>query len=333
MESTSLPQTYNALVASKPGEKPNIESLSLPKPGTNQLLVKVAYAPLNPADIVAMKGFTFSKLNSHLIGAEGSGTVVALGENLKIPFTIGQKVHVKGPGTMGQYVLADSSSVWPVQGDLSLDEAAAHFSPGVVVYMGILAAQGGHKAAIHTVGSSNIGRMLIRYFKEKGIKTINIVRRDDCIQELKDEGADYVLNSTAADFEAKLKEIAEKEQATIAFDAIGGDFSGKVIAAQPPGSICYVYGALGGSTNISVNMMELAKGKNVSSFSLPLYVEKMAKDGKLGEFLSEVHSKLGTTLRTNVSKVFKLEEIEEALAYYKENSSKGKVLIQPNESL
>ena len=330
MQSTALPQTYQALIASKPGEKPKIDSLPLPNPGNNQVLVKIAYAPMNPADIAAMKGFTFSKLNSHLIGAEGSGIVVALGENLKTPFNIGQKVHVKGPGTMGQYVLADSSSIWPVQGDLSLEQAAAHFSPGVVVYMSILADKGGHKAAIHTVGSSAIGRSFIRYFKEKGIKTINIVRKEEFIQELKDEGADYVLNSTAPDFEAQLKEIAEKEQATVAFDAIGGDFSGKVVAAQPSGSTCYVYGALGGSTQIAVNIMELAKGKNVSSFSLLIYMERLGKEGKAGEFLSEVHSKLGTTLKTNVAKIFKLEEIEEALASYKENSSKGKILLQPN---
>jgi len=36
-------------------------------------------------------------------------------------------------------------------------------------------------------------------------------------------------------------------------------------------------------------------------------------------------------LRTNIHKVFKLEEVSEALAYYKENSSKGKILLQPNE--
>ncbi len=203
MESTSLPETYKALIVAKPGEQPRVESRPLPKPGNNQILVKIAYAALNPSDIMMMHSSSLSS-KSDLVGIEGSGTVVALGENLKIPFTIGQKVHVGGPGTMGQYLLVDCFGAWPIQGDLPLENAAAHINPGTVLYMGNLAAEGGHKAAIHTAGSSALGRMFIRFCKEKGIKTINIVRRDDYIQELKDEGADYVLNSTAPDFEVLL---------------------------------------------------------------------------------------------------------------------------------
>ena len=329
MESTSLPETYQALVTTSPGQPPKVDTLPLPKPGENQILVKVAFAPINPSDIASMYGGYVQKLN--IIGLEGSGTVVALGQNLKVPFTVGQKVHLRGPGTMGQYILVDCFSAWPVQGDLSLENAAAHIvNPGTAVYMATLAQQGGHKAAIHTAGSSALGRMLIRYFKEKGIKLINIVRRDDFTQELKDEGADYVLNSTAPDFEAQLKEIAEKEQATIAFDAIAGDFTNKVITAQPAGSICYVYGGLGGRAVNSISIMELFKGKKITGLYLTNYVTEQAKTGKIQEFFKEVHSRLGTTFKTSVQKVFKLEEIHEALAYYKENSSKGKILLQPN---
>ena len=327
MDSTTLPETYKVLVPGKPA--PKIETVPLQKPGDNQILVKVAYAPINPSDIASMYGGYVQQVN--LIGFEGSGTVVAVGENLKIPFTVGQKVHLRGPGTMGQYILVDCFSAWPVQGDLSLEQAAAHIvNPGTAVYMASLVQQGGHKAAIHTAGSSALGRMLIRYFKEKGIKLINIVRRDDFTQELKDEGADYVLNSTAPDFEAQLKEIAEKEQATIAFDAIAGDFTNKVVTAQPAGSICYVYGGLGGRAVNSISIMELFKGKQITGLYLTNYVTEQAKTGKIQEFFKEVHSRLGTTFKTSVQKVFKLEEIVEALAYYKEHSSKGKILLQPN---
>jgi len=327
MESTTLPETYNALIA---GAQPKVESRPLPKPGNNQILVKVAYAPINPSDIASMYGKYVNK-DSELVGLEGAGTVVALGENLKVPFTVGQKVHLRGPGTMGQYIVVDCFAAWPVQGDLSLENAASHIvNPGTCVYMAALATEGGHKAIIHTAGSSALGRMIIRYFKEKGIKTINIVRRDDFTEELKGLGADYVLNSTAPDFEAQLKEIAEKEQATIAFDAIAGDFTGKVVTAQPAGSICYVYGGLGGRAVTNLSIMELFKGKRVSGLYLTNYVTELAKTGKIREFFQEIHSRLGTTFSTNVHKVFKLEEIAEALAYYKEHSSKGKILLQPN---
>ncbi|RYE37867.1 MAG: hypothetical protein EOP48_27990, partial [Sphingobacteriales bacterium] len=152
--------TYRALTTTSPGQPPKVDSLPLPKPGDNQILVKVAYAPINPSDIASMYGGYVKK--DILIGLEGAGTVVALGENLKVPFTVGQKVHLRGPGTMAQYILVDSFSAWPVQGDLSLENASAHIvNPGTAVYMATLAAKGGHKAAIHTAGSSALGRMIL----------------------------------------------------------------------------------------------------------------------------------------------------------------------------
>jgi NADPH2:quinone reductase len=86
--------------------------------------------------------------------------------------------------------------------------------------------------------------MMIRLFKQRGIKTINTVRQDKYIDELKKEGADYVLNSESPDFETQLKEIAAREGATLGFDAINGDFTTKILNCQPPNSICYAYGAL-----------------------------------------------------------------------------------------
>lgn len=330
MEPSTLPETYKAIVAVKFGEPPKIATLPLPKPGNNQILVKVAFAPMNPSDIDSQNG-KYGLPSGTLVGLEGSGIVVALGENLKIPFTIGQKVHLRGPGTWGEYIVVNTNAAYPIQGDLSLEQAAPHIvNPGTALYMARMAIEGGHKAAIHTAGSSALGRMLIRYCKWKGFPLINIVRRDDYIQELKDEGADYVLNSSAPDFEAKLKEIAEKEQATIAFDAIAGDLTNKVITAQPAGSVCNVYGGMGGHFVTNISIMELFKGKKISGHNFAAYFEGLIKAGKDEEFFNEIHSKLDTIFKTNVQKVFKMDEIVEALAYYEKNSSKGKILLQPN---
>ncbi len=262
-------------------------------------------------------------------GAEGSGTIVAVGTNLKKPHKIGDKVCITGPGTYSQYIIANSETIQAVPEKLSLEQAASHFvNPATAYYMGSLAE--GHKAAIHTVGSSALGRMLIRYFKHKGIKLINIVRKDEYIEELKAEGADYVLNSQAPDFEQKLKELAEKENATIAFDPIGGDFTNTVIKAQPPRSICYVYGSISAFSVNKIDIMELFKGKVVAGFLIFQKIAEMAQKGELGKFFAGVHSLLGTVFYNKVQKVFSIDQLDEAIAYAHANSSKGKVLIRPN---
>jgi len=65
--------------------------------------------------------------------------------------------------------------------------------------------KGEHKAVLHNTGASALEKMPIRELKEIGVKSINLMKRDECIQELKDIGADYVLNIKDKDFEANLK--------------------------------------------------------------------------------------------------------------------------------
>ena len=200
-------QTYKALVKLGRNSEPSIQEFPLPNPGPDQVLVKIHSTPINPSTVLRLNGKfgAFKENEPNFLGGEGSGIIVALGEDLKISHKIGDKVHVLGMGTFGEYLLATLEQVFPIKGDLGFEQAACHFSnSGTVLYMAHTIVKDGHKAAIHTAGSSALGRMLIRYFKHKGIKLINIVRKDEYIEELKAEGADYVLNSTAPDFEAKL---------------------------------------------------------------------------------------------------------------------------------
>lgn len=330
---STLPETYKTLYgSSNPGGQPKIDQIPLPKPADNQVLVKIEFAPINPSDAGVLHGTRkYTSQTPHPAGLEGSGTIVAVGQNLKVAHQVGDRVHVAGYGTMGQYLLTEAENCSPIQGDLSFEEAASHYiNPATVYLMGLKVEQGGHKAAIHTVGSSALGKMLIRYFKLKGIPLINIVRKDEYIEELKREGADYVLNSQASDFETQLKELAAKEKATIAFDAICGEFTTKVIKAQPRGSIIYVYGGLAGNDVTGLELLDLAPEKSVTGLIVFTYLEKLRKNGELNKFYNEIHALLPTVFRTEIQKVFGLEEINEALAYYEANSSKGKVLIRPN---
>ncbi len=327
----SLPQTFRILYpATIPGGKPRFEQIPFPTPGDNEVVVKIEYAPLNPSDIGVMRGYSkYSNKDPYPVGQEGSGTVVSVGTNLKVSHKVGDRVHVADAGTYGQFIISNSEYVSPILGDLSFEEAASHcVNPATVYLMGLKAEEGGHKAAIHTAGSSALGRMLIRYFKHKGIKLINIVRNDSYIEELKAEGADYVLNSQAPGFEAKLKELAEKENATIAFDAISGSFTAKVVAAQPKDSVCYLYGALEGPELKGFTFLKLLKKKSLATLLMAEYLEEFREKGELAKFFDEVHALLPTLFASKIQKVYKMEDLDEALAFSEKNSSKGKILFK-----
>jgi NADPH:quinone reductase-like Zn-dependent oxidoreductase len=89
-----------------------------------------------------------------------------------------------------------------------------------------------------------IGRMLVRYFKANGVHVINVVRRQEQVDILKNEGAEYVLNSSDPEFTKNLEALSAELKATIAFDAIGGEQTATILSALPNGSKVLIYGAL-----------------------------------------------------------------------------------------
>lgn len=332
MAQSTLPKTYKRFVGEKDNKMGYIEEVPLVLPGENEVLVKMAFAPLNPFDLGVMYGWYSEEKGKTTIGLEGSGEIVAIGTNLKSPHKVGDKVHVYAFGTWGQYLLAPSDRVFPIIDNISMEEAASHIiNPGTVMLMARLAEQGKHKAAINTVGSSSLGRMLIRLFKSRGIKLINIVRKEKYVKELLQEGADYVLVSTEPDFEKKLEEIAKKEQATVTFDALGGDHTGKILKLLPEGSTVYVYDVLAGRYLNGIDVNELLfKGKTLKSYSLTKYIFNSLNEEERAAFYKEFHSKLSGPLKTKIQKIFPLEKYEEAIALFNEKSSEGKILFSLN---
>src|SRR5207245_3482469 len=86
---------------------------------------------------------------------------------------------------------------------------------------------------------SSLGQMLVRICSADGIGLVNIVRRAEQAQLLRDLGAVHVLDSSQPDFAERLAEAIRATGATIAFDAIGGgSLAGDILTAmeraQPP---------------------------------------------------------------------------------------------------
>lgn len=325
-------RTFRALRVIKAGELPVVENLEVPTPGKNQILVRIHFAPINPSDLMNAKGlYPSGQQIPFTPGFEGSGVVEAVGTDLLLPHKVGDRVSVIGQGTWGEYVLLESHYAVPILPENTLEEAASHFvNPCTVICMveeEVL--KGGHKAVIHTAGSSALGRMLIKYLKQAGVKSINIVRKDDYKQELLDIGADYVLNSSDPEFTENLKKISHEVNATLCFEAVGGDLFGKVLSAMPRGSHVLSYGALESPVLNGITVKDvLFSQKTVRGFWLSSFFGTYS-DQQKGELLRKSQLNLKTSLKSDVSKVFKYEQYADAVAYYNLHSSKGKILFSP----
>jgi NADPH:quinone reductase len=117
--------------------------------------------------------------------------------------------------------------------------------------------------------------MIIRVFKEAGIKLINVVRREEQVEMLKNEyGADIVLNSTSEDFDAELYKLAQESNATVALDAVAGEMPGRLLNAMPVDSILISYGQLSEQKIGPVNPVTfIFRNQRIEPFLLPYWLQ------------------------------------------------------------
>lgn len=190
------------------------------------------------------------------------------------------------------------------------------------------ARRAGHRAAVHTAAASALGRMMLRLGRRLGFPIIHVVRRAAQVDLLRGLGAAEVLDSSEADFDSRLKDACERLRATVAFDPVAGDMTGRVLAAMPQGSRAIVYGSLSGAP-CSVPAAQLVyERKAVEGFWLSDWVAKRGLLG-LAKMALATQRLLAADFATTVRARVPLEQAAEAIEVYKRDMTGGKVLIIP----
>lgn len=225
----------------------SLEEKTFPEPKGNQVLVKMEAAPINPSDLFLMTaGVDFENATfepgkvtmpvapqvaagqaarmgkPQTVGNEGAGEVIAAGDGEMAQSLLGQRVACVPGCAFGEYAIADAMMCLPL-GEHSSEEGASSFvNPMTALGFAETARREGHEAIIHAAAASNLGQMLNRICQEDGLGLVNIVRKDEQAQLLKDQGAAHVVNSSDDDFEKKLAEAVGATGAFLGFDPIGG---------------------------------------------------------------------------------------------------------------
>ena len=147
----------------------------VPRPGAGQVLVRMAAAPVNPADFAFMKGqYGVRKPLPTVPGLEGSGLVVAAGGGLAARFLVGRRVACVAPdhsdGTWAEYLVASPHRCMPLRRGVSLEQGAtALVNPLSAWAMLDLARRGGHRTVVQTAAAGALGRMLLRLCRRFGL--------------------------------------------------------------------------------------------------------------------------------------------------------------------
>ncbi|GIF97043.1 zinc-dependent alcohol dehydrogenase family protein [Catellatospora citrea] len=248
-----------ALVAGKIGEPSDVlrlESRPVPAPEARQALVRVKATPIHASDLHVLRGrygFTprFPAVGGNM---ECVGWVEALGPDCA-GLRIGERVvvvavpAVPGPevaGTWQEYLVADPWRLVPIPDGLS-DSSACQLAVNPLTALLLvtreLDVQPG-EWLLQTAAGSTVGRLIIALSRHLGIRTINVVRRRDAVDEIKALGGDEVICTQDEDLLQRVAEIAGPGGVRKAVDCVAGVVGAQVSQALAPGGEVVVYGAL-----------------------------------------------------------------------------------------
>ncbi|CAM6040728.1 unnamed protein product [Sphagnum compactum] len=265
-----------------------LEIVVRPKPiaSPGNVVIRLTVRAVNPIDSrIIRENWLRNLADEHhyhpVIGSEGFGHITEVGEGVT-KFKVNQRVVPilywkyylgKGEGAWQDYVEVAEEDVVHIPDNVS-DDAAAQFLINPWTAYGLLSEIGVKEGEylLQTAAASVIGRQVIQICKHLKIKTINVVRRDNVIPELKAIGADVVINSSTEDMVSRVKELTGGKGAFAAIDAVGGILTKSVGNSLRNGGRLFVYGTLGGP-DVVLSSADLIRDIDVKFFRLTKFVE------------------------------------------------------------
>ena len=306
----------------------------LPRPRHGEVLVRIAAAPANPSDLMFLTGLYGQRKRLPVVpGFEGSGVVVGSGGGFMSRFLKGRRVACAAPfdgdGTWAEYMVAPAAQCIPLRKSVDLEQAASMIvNPFTAWALVETARASGARGVVQTAAASALGRMVVRLARSRGLHLVNVVRRDEQVRLLEAEGAAHVLNSESEDFDERLKELCTRLGATVAFEAVAGELTGRVLRAMPKGGRAIVYGALSQDGCLVDPRSLIFEDKRVEGFWLSKWLLEMNPLSRL-LVAGRVQKLLASELKTEVRARLPLERAAEGLRQYKHEMTGGKVIFVP----
>ena len=315
-----------------------IQEKELPVLNSDEVLIEIAAAPLNPSDLAFIQGgYNIRKALPAIPGFEGAGKVIQTGSSTVAKNMHGNRVSFFSQsdrgGSWSTHIPVNAGDCVAIGNELP-DEQAACFSvnPFTAYAMVDLAGRHGSKAIIQNAAAGQVGKFINVLAERASIQVISIVRKEEHVNMLKTAGNKFVLWNQEEDFLQKLKELASSLDAHIAFDAVGGEQGGQLLGAMPDDSMLYLYGALGGRTLSEIPATDVIfSRKSIQGFNMNEWKDKL--DSKSFQDISTQLQELFSEgiLKTEIQGSFPLAEYEKALMQYIRGMSAGKALLLPNK--
>jgi putative PIG3 family NAD(P)H quinone oxidoreductase len=263
----------HAVVISEPGGPEVLQWAEVPdpEPGPDEVLVEVAAAGVNRADLMQRQGLYPPPPGAPPYpGLECSGVVTALGDGVS-GWQVGQQVcALLAGGGYAEKVAVPAGQLLPVPKSGTLIEAAALPETACTVYSNVFLTAGlraGETLLVHG-GGSGIGTMAIQLARHAGARVAVTAGSREKLDVCRDLGADITINYREEDFVDALMTATDGHGADVILDIVGAAYLARNIAAlAPDGRIANIGMQQGRRAELDFSAL-MAKRGVISSTSL-----------------------------------------------------------------
>lgn len=315
-----------AFTIDRPGGTPALTERPKPVPGPGEVLVRIAAAGLNFADLLIAKG-TYQDLPDYpaTLGLELAGTVEALGPETQGPAP-GTRVAVyAGSGGLAEWGVFPADRCVVVPDVMSLTEAAGFQIAYGTSHLAL--SHRAHLAAGETLvvlgAGGGVGLTAVEVGAAMGARVIAVARGPDKLSAAEAAGATALIDSAEGDLKGRLRALGG---ADVIYDPVGGDqFQAALSATRPEGRILLIGFASGTVPPIRANHLLV---KNVSVIGLYWGGYLKFRPEALTESLEILFGwHAAGRLKPRVGHVLPLAEADAALELLRSRKATGKVIV------
>ena len=315
----------------EPSDVVELNTLSEPALGPEDVLVSMEAAPLNPSDFLLVRGiYGVRPTLPFSLGSEGVGRVAQTGSEIDVALR-GKRVLILPTyeqGTWADQVVVPVRNIVPMSDDgdpLQLSMIGINPATAYLLLSRYVSLMPGDWIG-QTAANSAMGQYIIALAKLVGAKTLNVVRREDAAEQVRQFGGDRVVLQGDKLYK-DIEEALDGKKLSLVLDTVGGTPVGELAKSLKPGGSIVSYGIQGGQFP-ALSPEFLFRGLNLHGFWLINWIRNAPSTE-----IQEIYQKLGDlvadgSLSAAVDHVYRLDQFKEAFEQSLKPNRSGKILFK-----
>jgi mitochondrial enoyl-[acyl-carrier protein] reductase / trans-2-enoyl-CoA reductase len=313
-----------------PAEVLRVETQPRPMAGRDQVVVRLRAAPINPADLNAIEGkYPIRPPLPATPGFEGAGVVVELGREVKNLAVGAEVILPHNVGTWREAVTVNAADLVVVPPEIEPVQAAMlKINPMTawrLLHDYVQLKPGDW--LIQNAANSAAGRAVIQIASELGYKTVNVVRREELVEELRNEGGDFVFIDGES-LRDDVKEATSGAPIRLGFNAVGGDSALRLANTLAPSATMVTYGAMSLQPLKIPNGLLIFKDLRFRGIWINKWYDNATAEERTRTFDQLFKMAKRGLLRTKVEKAYPLREAAKAVAHAAQSKRSGKIIFE-----